>query len=83
MLLACTWAAPADPYAPYAPAPYAPAPAPYHPPDKHYVEKEPPKPYVYEYGGVDYNGQAFAKQETQDEYGVVQGLSSSFSKEKA
>ena len=42
-----TLAAPADPYAPYAPAPYAPpapapyhapAPAPYHPPAKpHYV----------------------------------------------
>merc|ERR1719192_1575568 len=50
------------------------APAPYHPPAKPYhEEKIPPKPYVYEYGGVDYNGQAFAKTETQDEYGTVQG----------
>ena len=32
VLIAGSWAAPADPYAPapYAPAPYAPAPAPYH-----------------------------------------------------
>ena len=36
-------------------------------------EKVPPKPFAYEYGGVDYNGQAFQKVETQDEYGVVQG----------
>ena len=36
-------------------------------------EKIPPKPYVYEYGGVDYNGQAFAKTESQDEYGAVNG----------
>merc|ERR1711894_319020 len=63
------------PYHPPAPAPYhAPAPAPYHPPAKPYhEEKIPPKPYVYEYGGVDYNGQAFAKTESQDEYGAVNG----------
>ena len=36
-------------------------------------EKVPPKPFVYEYGGVDYNGQGFHKAESQDEYGVVQG----------
>ena len=36
-------------------------------------EKVPPKPYVYEYGGVDYNGQGFHKAESQDEYGVVTG----------
>merc|ERR1711953_1520364 len=59
----------APPPSPYAPAPYAPAPAPY----PHYEEKVPPKPFAYEYGGVDYNGQAFQKVETQDEYGVVQG----------
>merc|ERR1711997_60676 len=63
----------APPPSPYAPAPYAPAPAPYHPPQPHYEEKVPPKPFAYEYGGVDYNGQAFQKHETQDEYGVVQG----------
>ena len=32
---------------------------------------------MYEYGGVDYNGQAFAKTETQDEYGTVQGMQNS------
>ena len=36
-------------------------------------EKIPPKPFVYEYGGVDYDGKAFAKTESQDEYGVVSG----------
>jgi len=66
----------ANPYAPppppaYAPAPYAPKPV-YHP-EPHYEEKVPPKPFVYEYGGVDYNGQGFHKAESQDEYGVVQG----------
>ena len=30
VLNAGSWAAPAEPYAPYAPAPYAPSPAPYH-----------------------------------------------------
>merc|ERR1712121_154493 len=61
-------------YAP-APAPYhPPAPAPYHPPAPAYhEEKIPPKPFVYEYGGVDDYGKAFAKTESQDEYGVVQG----------
>ena len=39
----------------------------------HQEEKVPPKPFVYEYGGVDYNGQGFHKAESQDEYGVVQG----------
>ena len=84
--MSCAWAANpyAPPPAPYAPAPYAPAPAPYHPPkphhpapyhapQPHYEEKVPPKPFAYEYGGVDYNGQAFQKVESQDEYGVVQG----------
>merc|ERR1719195_2545391 len=51
----------------YAPAPYHPAPAPYHP------ENVPPKPFAYEYGGADEYGRHFAKTETQDEYGVVQG----------
>ena len=36
-------------------------------------EKIPPKPFVYEYGGVDYDGKAFAETESQDEYGVVSG----------
>merc|ERR1739844_661581 len=69
VLIAGSWAAPADPYAPapYAPAPYAPAPAPYH------EEKIPPKPYVYEYGGVDPSGLAAAKTESQDADGVVHG----------
>merc|ERR1711899_278085 len=53
-------------YAP-APAPYHPAPAPYH------EEKLPPQPFAYEYGGADAYGRHFAKTETQDEYGVVQG----------
>merc|ERR1712170_22696 len=53
-------------YAP-APAPYHPAPAPYH------EEKQPPQPFAYEYGGADEYGRHFAKTETQDEYGVVQG----------
>merc|ERR1712130_85767 len=58
----------------YAPAPYAPAPAPYHPAPAPYVEeKAPPKPFAYEYGGADEYGRHFAKTETQDEYGVVQG----------
>ena len=77
LLVGYSWAASISPYAPApyapAPAPYAPAPAPYHPPKAHYEEKVPPKPFAYEYGGVDYNGQAFQKVETQDEYGVVQG----------
>merc|ERR1712029_288844 len=82
VLIVASWAAPDDPYSPYAPAPYAPAPAPYHapapapyhPPAKPYhEEKIPPKPFVYEYGGVDYDGKAFAKTESQDEYGVVSG----------
>merc|ERR1739846_179627 len=67
VLIAGSWAAPADPYAPYAPAPYAPAPAPYH------EEKIPPKPDVYEYGGVDPSGLAAAKTESQDADGVVHG----------
>merc|ERR1711936_999160 len=46
---------------------YAPAPAPYH------EEKLPPQPFAYEYGGADEYGRHFAKTETQDEYGVVQG----------
>jgi len=55
-------------YAPYhPPAPYHPAPAPYH------EEKLPPQPFAYEYGGADAYGRHFAKTETQDEYGVVQG----------
>merc|ERR1719350_1911950 len=56
-------AAPA--YAPAAPA-YAPAPV-YH------EEKIPPKPFAYEYGGADAYGRHFAKTETQDDHGVVQG----------
>jgi hypothetical protein len=57
----------------YAPAPYAP-PAPYHPaPVVHHVEKIPPKPFAYEYGGADAYGRHFAKTETQDEHGTVQG----------
>merc|ERR1711936_379654 len=59
-------------YAP-APAPYhPPAPAPYHPAPYH-EEKLPPQPFAYEYGGADEYGRHFAKTETQDEYGVVQG----------
>merc|ERR1719471_1943198 len=59
---------PPSPYHPPAPAPYhAPHPAPYH------EEKAPPKPFAYEYGGVDDYGNHFQKAETQDEYGVVQG----------
>ena len=66
--------APAVPvgYAP-APAPYAPGPAPYHAPAPYHEEKVPPKPFAYEYGGADEYGRHFAKTETQDEYGVVQG----------
>merc|ERR1711935_835972 len=70
VLIAGSWAAPADPYSPYAPAPYAPAPyapAPYH------EEKIAPKPYVYEYGGVDASGLAAAKTESQDADGTVHG----------
>merc|ERR1719245_80363 len=51
---------------------YAPAPAPYHPAPYH-EEKLPPQPFAYEYGGADEYGRHFAKTETQDEYGVVQG----------
>merc|ERR1712025_1520870 len=59
-------------YAP-APAPYhPPPPAPYHPAPYH-EEKLPPQPFAYEYGGADEYGRHFAKTETQDEYGVVQG----------
>merc|ERR1711936_1252806 len=59
-------------YAP-APAPYhPPAPAPYHPAPYH-EEKLPPQPFAYEYGGAGEYGRHFAKTETQDEYGVVQG----------
>ena len=55
-------------------APYAPAPAPYHPaPAPYHEEKIPPQPFAYEYGGADEYGRHFAKTETQDEYGVVQG----------
>merc|ERR1712055_1214890 len=56
-------AAPLVHAAPYAPAPYHPVP----------VIKEAPKPFAYEYGGADAYGRHFAKTETQDEYGVVQG----------
>merc|ERR1712076_51976 len=73
VLVGYTLAAPAGPPSPYAPAPYAPAPAPYHAPQPHYEEKVPPKPFAYEYGGVDYNGQGFHKVESQDEYGAVNG----------
>merc|ERR1712012_597052 len=70
--------------APAHPAPYAPAPAPYHPPAPapyhaphhpapYHEEKAPPKPFAYEYGGVDDYGNHFQKAETQDEYGTVQG----------
>merc|ERR1719378_790518 len=60
------------PYHP-APAPYHPAPAPYHPAKPYHEEKQPPKPFAYEYGGADDYGRHFAKTETQDEYGVVKG----------
>merc|ERR1719356_1283789 len=76
-LVATALAAPANvgyAPAPYAPAPYAPAPAPYHPaPAPYHEEKLPPQPFAYEYGGADEYGRHFAKTETQDEYGVVQG----------
>merc|ERR1719356_682137 len=76
-LVATALAAPANvgyAPAPYAPAPYAPAPAPYHPPPAPYhEEKIPPQPFAYEYGGADEYGRHFAKTETQDEHGVVQG----------
>ena len=36
-------------------------------------EKIPPKPYVYEYGGVDASGLAAAKTESQDADGVLHG----------
>merc|ERR1712203_1133004 len=50
------------------------APAPYAPPPVHVVhEKIPPKPFAYEYGGADAYGRHFAKTETQDDHGVVQG----------
>merc|ERR1719491_630485 len=88
VLIAGSWAAPADPYspyapAPYAPAPYAPAPAPYHAPAPapyhapapapYHEEKIAPKPYVYEYGGVDASGLAAARTESQDADGTVHG----------
>merc|ERR1719369_2532563 len=69
LLLGSALAAPQHPAAPYhpaAPAPYPPAPAPY-------VEKEPPRPFAYEYGGADEYGRHFAKTEAQDANGVVQG----------
>merc|ERR1711892_1101023 len=44
--------------------PYAPAPPAY---------AEAPEPFAYQYGGVDELGRHFAKTETQDEYGVVNG----------
>merc|ERR1712168_1469689 len=66
--------APANPAPHYAPAPYA---APHHPayhhPEPYHEEKAPPKPFAYEYGGADDYGRHYAKTETQDEYGVVQG----------
>merc|ERR1719468_1147871 len=62
------------PYHP-APAPYHPKPAPYHPAPHHGPEyKLAPRPFAYEYGVKDeYSGAYFAKQETQDDYGVVSG----------
>ena len=33
----------------------------------------PPQPFSYEYGGADKDGRHFAKTETKDEEGVVQG----------
>merc|ERR1712141_261959 len=57
-----TFALPAGPPAPYAPAPYA-APKPYAPPPPHkgYApEKLPPQPFAYQYG-------------VKDDYGTVQG----------
>jgi len=75
--------APYHPAPAYAPAPYhAPAPAPYHPKPVHKPApyhpapeyKLPPRPFAYEYGVKDeYSGAYFAKQETQDDYGVVTG----------
>ncbi len=59
--------------APYAPAPYAPAPPKAYAPAPYVEEKEPPKPFAYEYGGQDDYGRKFAKTETQDAYGVVNG----------
>merc|ERR1711983_384740 len=45
--------------------------APYHPAPEY---KLPPRPFAYEYGVKDeYSGAYFAKQETQDDYGVVTG----------
>ncbi len=66
------------PYHAPAPAPYHPAPAPYHPKPAPYHPapeyKLPPRPFAYEYGVKDeYSGAYFAKQETQDDYGVVTG----------
>merc|ERR1711997_1249336 len=47
--------------------------APYHPAPYH-EEKLAPRPFAYEYGVKDeYSGAYFAKQETQDDYGVVTG----------
>merc|ERR1719350_27934 len=79
--LSCALAAPqfvGPPVAHHAPvvhaAPaYAPAPAPYHPAPVYHEEKVPPKPFAYEYGGADAYGRHFAKTETQDDHGVVQG----------
>merc|ERR1719510_1840404 len=80
LLIASSMAAPAVVPSAYAPAPYAPAPAPYAPPAPYHPapapyheEKLPPQPFAYEYGGADEYGRHFAKTETQDEYGVVQG----------
>merc|ERR1712223_2322286 len=70
VLVGCAWAQYYQ-----EPKPVYPEPRPvYHEPKPVYhEEKAPPKPYVYEYGGVDYNNQPFAKRESQDEYGVLQG----------
>ena len=74
--MAATFALPAGPPAPYAPAPYA-APKPYAPPPPHkgYApEKLPPQPFAYQYGVKDdYSGASYDKSETQDDYGTVQG----------
>merc|ERR1711970_1543882 len=75
-LVAATFALPAGPPAPYAPAPYA-VPKPYAPPPPHkgYApEKLPPQPFAYQYGVKDdYSGASFDKSESQDPNGVVQG----------
>merc|ERR1712018_849641 len=67
LFVGCTWAQ----Y--HHPEPVYHEPVYHEPKPVYHEEKQPPKPYVYEYGGVDYNNQAFAKTESQDEYGVVKG----------